>query len=129
MTHNEMQIMMEFGHDFSECPQKETQRIGQYGVGFKSSAMRLGESSVSFASCKLSLSGQSALVLSHSRKEQTFSLGFLSLPYNRGRSSVSVPVLSFHAESFNPLYTSAQDVENALHDITIHTGESPCGPF
>lgn len=67
-------------------------------------------------------SGQSALVLSHSQKEQTFSLGFLSLPYNRGRSSVSVPVLSFHSESFNPLYNSPQDVENALHDVTIHTG-------
>ncbi len=67
-----MKDMMTLGHNVPEAiTHKNRQRIGKFGVGFKSGTMALGKD---------------ALVFTIHPQSQTRSVGFLSRSYNEGEN-------------------------------------------
>jgi hypothetical protein len=78
-----MKDMMSFGHEVLDpITHKNRQRIGMFGVGFKTGTMALGKD---------------ALVFTIHTQSRTRSVGFLSRSYNEGesRQKLHVPIVSW----------------------------------
>nr|XP_048334651.1 MORC family CW-type zinc finger protein 3-like isoform X5 [Ziziphus jujuba var. spinosa] len=79
MTHQEIVRMTCFGHKQPEA--YEPERIGRFGVGFKTGAMRLG---------------RDALVLTQTANSR--SIAFLSQSLNEGKDNLEIPIVSYRRE-------------------------------
>ncbi|XP_052725866.1 uncharacterized protein LOC108334746 isoform X4 [Vigna angularis] len=76
MNHDEVMKMVSFGHKQSH--KVDTDRIGKFGVGFKTGAMRLG---------------RDVLVLTQTTTSR--SLAFLSQSLNEGKDNIEIPIVSY----------------------------------
>ncbi|XP_074308690.1 uncharacterized protein LOC141643433 isoform X2 [Silene latifolia] len=76
MNHKEILRMVSFGH--KQPDEDDLDRIGRFGVGFKTGSMRLG---------------RDALVLTQTT--QTRSIAFLSQTLNEGRDNLEIPIVSY----------------------------------
>ncbi|XP_022631401.1 MORC family CW-type zinc finger protein 3 isoform X2 [Vigna radiata var. radiata] len=76
MNHDEVMKMVSFGHKQSD--KVDTDRIGKFGVGFKTGAMRLG---------------RDVLVLTQTTTSR--SLAFLSQSLNEGKDNIEIPIVSY----------------------------------
>ncbi|GAB4848365.1 hypothetical protein Ancab_003059 [Ancistrocladus abbreviatus] len=76
MTHQEICRMISFGHKQPDGDDPE--RIGKFGIGFKTGAMRLG---------------RDALVLTQTADSR--SIAFLSQSLNEGKDNLEIPVVSY----------------------------------
>ncbi|KAL9241504.1 hypothetical protein vseg_015611 [Gypsophila vaccaria] len=79
MDHNEILRMISFGH--KQPDEDDLDRIGRFGVGFKTGSMRLG---------------RDALVLTQTR--QSRSIAFLSQSLNEGKENLEIPIVSYHRQ-------------------------------
>ncbi|KAJ8427565.1 hypothetical protein Cgig2_006636 [Carnegiea gigantea] len=80
MNHQQILRMISFGH--RQPDQDDRDRIGRFGVGFKTGAMRLG---------------RDALVLTQTTESR--SIAFLSQSLNEGKDNVEIPIVSYHRQS------------------------------
>ncbi|KAJ4844719.1 hypothetical protein Tsubulata_007711 [Turnera subulata] len=76
MTHKEVERMICFGHKQPDTD--DVDRIGRFGVGFKTGAMRLG---------------RDALVLTQTSDSR--SIAFLSQSLNEGKDNLEIPIVSY----------------------------------
>ncbi|XP_059644308.1 uncharacterized protein LOC132286071 isoform X2 [Cornus florida] len=102
MTHQEIVTMISFGH--KEPDADDPDRIGRFGVGFKTGAMRLGKD---------------ALVLTQTANSR--SIAFLSQSLNEGKDNLEIPIVSYCRKgNFMEVDTSVQSevlAKNNLKDI------------
>lgn len=76
MTHSEILRMLSFGHKQSNG--EDPDRIGKFGIGFKTGSMKLG---------------RDALVLTQSSRSR--SVAFLSQSYNENKENIEIPIVSY----------------------------------
>ncbi|XP_020590247.1 MORC family CW-type zinc finger protein 2-like isoform X2 [Phalaenopsis equestris] len=76
MTHNDILRMLSFGH--KQKNREDQDRIGKFGIGFKTGAMKLGKD---------------ALVLTQSSTSR--SIAFLSQSYNENKDNIEIPIVSY----------------------------------
>ncbi|CAH9098380.1 unnamed protein product [Cuscuta epithymum] len=76
MNHQEILKMISFGHQQPE--EDDTDRIGRFGIGFKTGAMALGKD---------------ALVLTQTTHSR--SIAFLSQSLNEGKDNLEIPIISY----------------------------------
>ncbi|KAH0451108.1 hypothetical protein IEQ34_021800 [Dendrobium chrysotoxum] len=76
MTHNDILRMVSFGH--RQTTGEDQDRIGKFGIGFKTGAMKLG---------------RDALVLTQSSRSR--SIAFLSQTYNENKDNIEIPIVSY----------------------------------
>ncbi|GAV86184.1 zf-CW domain-containing protein/HATPase_c_3 domain-containing protein [Cephalotus follicularis] len=107
MTHPEVMRMMYFGHrqpDADDCD-----RIGSFGVGFKTGAMRLGRDS---------------LVLTQTADSR--SIAFLSQSLNEGKDNLEIPIVSYRRKGqFMELDSSVQSEALAKANLKSIKHHSP----
>ncbi|XP_060193891.1 uncharacterized protein LOC132623187 isoform X3 [Lycium barbarum] len=77
MNHQEMLQMVSFGHRQPDAD--DANRIGRFGIGFKTGAMKLGKD---------------ALVLSQTTNSR--SIAFLSQTLNEGKNNLEIPIVSYY---------------------------------
>ncbi|XP_015159623.1 MORC family CW-type zinc finger protein 2A-like isoform X1 [Solanum tuberosum] len=77
MNHQEMLQMVSFGHKQPDAD--DPNRIGRFGIGFKTGAMKLGKD---------------ALVLTQSTNSR--SVAFLSQTLNEGKDNLEIPIVSYY---------------------------------
>ncbi|XP_020692023.2 MORC family CW-type zinc finger protein 3 isoform X1 [Dendrobium catenatum] len=76
MTHNDILRMVSFGH--KQTTGEDQDRIGKFGIGFKTGSMKLG---------------RDALVLTQSSRSR--SIAFLSQTYNENKDNIEIPIVSY----------------------------------
>ncbi|KAL2905949.1 MORC family CW-type zinc finger protein 3 [Bienertia sinuspersici] len=107
MNHEEILRMISFGH--KQPDEDNLDRIGRFGVGFKTGSMKLG---------------RDALVLtqtSHSR-----SIAFLSQSLNEGKDNLEIPVVSYRRQAqCMEIDTSAQSEALARYNLNAIKEFSP----
>ncbi|GAB2279381.1 hypothetical protein Dimus_014025 [Dionaea muscipula] len=79
MNHQDICRMVTFGHE--QPNGDDPDRIGRFGIGFKSGSMRLG---------------MDALVLTQMAESR--SIAFLSQTLNEGKDNVQIPIVSYHRQ-------------------------------
>uniref|UniRef100_A0A3Q7F847 CW-type domain-containing protein n=2 Tax=Solanum lycopersicum TaxID=4081 RepID=A0A3Q7F847_SOLLC len=77
MNHQEMLQMVSFGHKQPDAD--DPNRIGRFGIGFKTGAMKLGKD---------------ALVLTQTTNSR--SIAFLSQTLNEGKDNLEIPIVSYY---------------------------------
>ncbi|KAM3285587.1 ATPase MORC2B isoform X1 [Capsicum chacoense] len=77
MNHQEMLCMVSFGHNQPDVD--DPNRIGRFGIGFKTGAMKLGKD---------------ALVLTQTSNSR--SIAFLSQTLNEGKDNLEIPIVSYY---------------------------------
>ncbi|CAN4083620.1 unnamed protein product [Withania somnifera] len=77
MSHQEMLHMVSFGHRQPDVD--DPNRIGRFGIGFKTGAMKLGKD---------------ALVLTQTSNSR--SIAFLSQTLNEGKDNLEIPIVSYY---------------------------------
>ncbi|XP_059286800.1 uncharacterized protein LOC132040178 isoform X3 [Lycium ferocissimum] len=77
MNHQEMLQMVSFGHRQPDAD--DANRIGRFGIGFKTGAMKLGKD---------------ALVLTQTTNSR--SIAFLSQTLNEGKNNLEIPIVSYY---------------------------------
>ncbi|KAK3223120.1 hypothetical protein Dsin_010145 [Dipteronia sinensis] len=107
MTHQEIVRMTYFGH--KQPGTKDPDRVGRFGVGFKTGAMRLG---------------RDALVLTQTAHSR--SIAFLSQSLNEGKDNLEIPIVSYYRKGqFMELDTSVQSEATAKHNLKAIKEFSP----
>ncbi|KAK3223016.1 hypothetical protein Dsin_010041 [Dipteronia sinensis] len=107
MTHQEIVRMTYFGH--KQPGTNDPDRIGRFGVGFKTGAMRLG---------------RDALVLTQTADSR--SIAFLSQSLNEGKDNLEIPIVSYYRKGqFMELDTSVQSEATAKHNLKAIKEFSP----
>nr|GLL19046.1 MORC family CW-type zinc finger protein 3-like [Ipomoea trifida] len=107
MTHKEILQMISFGH---RQPEKDDRnRIGRFGIGFKTGAMRLGKD---------------ALVFTQTTNSR--SIAFLSQSLNEGKDNLEIPIISYRKiGQLMELDTSVQDEVSAKCNLKTIKNFSP----
>ncbi|XP_065856886.1 uncharacterized protein [Euphorbia lathyris] len=99
MAHEEIVKMTCFGHKRPDID--DVNRIGRFGVGFKTGAMRLGKD---------------ALVLTQTAKSR--SIAFLSQSLNEGKDDLEIPTISYRREGqFMEIDTDVQSEASAKYNL------------
>ncbi|XP_037493344.1 MORC family CW-type zinc finger protein 3 isoform X2 [Jatropha curcas] len=107
MTHQEVVRMTCFGHKQPDA--NNVDRIGRFGVGFKTGAMRLG---------------RDALVLTQTAESR--SIAFLSQSLNEGKDNLEIPIVSYRRKGqFMELDTSVQSQDLAKYNLKAVKEFSP----
>ncbi|GFQ01174.1 morc family cw-type zinc finger protein 4 [Phtheirospermum japonicum] len=107
MSHEDVLRMISFGHAQPEA--EEPNRIGRYGVGFKTGAMRLGKD---------------ALVLTQTANSR--SIAFLSQSLNEGKNNLEIPIVSYRrVGQFMEVDTNVQNEDSAKYNLKIIKKFSP----
>ncbi|KAK9284934.1 hypothetical protein L1049_024115 [Liquidambar formosana] len=108
MTHQEIVRMISFGH--KQPDGDDPDRIGRFGIGFKTGAMRLG---------------RDALVLTQTASSR--SVAFLSQSLNEGKDNLEIPIVSYRREGqFMEVDTSVQSEALAKYNLKAI---KECSPF
>ncbi|GAY59444.1 hypothetical protein CUMW_194530 [Citrus unshiu] len=99
MTHQDVVRMTYFGHKQPDAD--DPNRIGRFGVGFKTGAMRLGKD---------------ALVLTQTADSR--SIAFLSQSLNQGKDNLEIPIVSYYRKGqFMELDTVVQSEATAKYNL------------
>ncbi|KAK6130559.1 hypothetical protein DH2020_035705 [Rehmannia glutinosa] len=107
MSHEDVQRMISFGHAQPEAD--EPDRIGRYGIGFKTGVMRLGKD---------------ALVLTQTANSR--SIAFLSQSLNEGKDNLEIPIVSYsRIGQYMEVDTNVQNEESAKYNLKIIKKFSP----
>ncbi|CAI9110432.1 OLC1v1010448C1 [Oldenlandia corymbosa var. corymbosa] len=111
MTHEQIERMISFGHKQPDADDPD--RIGRFGIGFKSGAMRLGKDAVVFTQA------------ANSR-----SVAFLSQTLNEGKDNLEIPIVSFRrVGQFMEIDTSVQNETLAKHNLKAIMKFSPFNKY
>lgn len=107
MIHQEVEKMVCFGHKKPEADDPD--RIGRFGVGFKTGAMRLG---------------RDALVITQTNDSR--SIAFLSQSLNEGKDNLEIPIVSYRRKGqFMEVDTSVQSEALAKYNLKVVKEFSP----
>ncbi|GER40226.1 MORC family CW-type zinc finger protein [Striga asiatica] len=107
MSHDDVRRMISFGHAQPEAD--DPQRIGRYGVGFKTGAMRLGKD---------------ALVLTQTANSR--SIAFLSQSLNQGKENLEIPIVSYRRiGQFMEVDKNVQNEDSAKYNLKVIKKFSP----
>ncbi|XP_019172421.1 PREDICTED: MORC family CW-type zinc finger protein 3-like [Ipomoea nil] len=107
MTHQEILQMISFGHRQPE--EDDRNRIGRFGIGFKTGAMRLGKD---------------ALVFTQTTNSR--SIAFLSQSLNEGKDNLEIPIISYRKiGQLMELDISVQDEVSAKCNLKTIKNFSP----
>ncbi|XP_056696749.1 uncharacterized protein [Spinacia oleracea] len=111
MNHQDILRMISFGH---KVPDDDNQdRVGRFGVGFKTGSMRLG---------------RDALVLTQTTHSR--SVAFLSQSLNEGKDNVEIPVVSYCRQAqCMDVDTSVQSEALAQHNLNAMKEFSPFNEY
>ncbi|PKA62430.1 hypothetical protein AXF42_Ash009316 [Apostasia shenzhenica] len=108
MSHDDIVRMLSFGHKQIDGEDKD--RIGRFGIGFKTGAMKLGKD---------------ALVLTQSARSR--SVAFLSQSYNENKDNVEIPIVSYTKNGrYMEIDLSIQSEESANFNLSAI---KECSPF
>ncbi|KAG9137004.1 hypothetical protein Leryth_013841 [Lithospermum erythrorhizon] len=111
MTHHEIKRMISFGHKQPEADDPD--RIGKFGIGFKSGAMRIGKD---------------ALVLTQSVDSR--SIAFLSQTLNEGKDNLEIPIVSYRRIcQFMEVDTNIQSEALSKHNLRVIKEYSPFNEY
>ncbi|KAG0499146.1 hypothetical protein HPP92_003837 [Vanilla planifolia] len=111
MTYNEILRMLSFGH--KQTTGENQGRIGRFGIGFKTGAMKLG---------------RDALVLTQSSRSR--SVAFLSQTYNENKDNVEIPVVSYIKNGrYMEIDQSAHSEEYANFNLSVIKDFSPFNEY
>ncbi|KAJ1693240.1 hypothetical protein LUZ63_009938 [Rhynchospora breviuscula] len=111
MSHDEIMTMVAFGHDLPECQQPD--RIGRFGIGFKSGSMRLGKD---------------AIVLTQTTTSRSVAL--LSQSFNEDKSNLEIPVVSYcKHDNYMEFDLSIQSEASAEYNLKAIKGFSPFNEY
>ncbi|KAJ4963237.1 hypothetical protein NE237_023176 [Protea cynaroides] len=98
MSHEEMVRMVSFGR---KQPDVDPDRVGRFGIGFKTGAMRLG---------------RDAFVLSQTTNSR--SIAFLSQSLNEGKDNLEIPIVSYSRRGqVMDINTNVQSKELAYYNL------------
>ncbi|CAK7357581.1 unnamed protein product [Dovyalis caffra] len=107
LTHQEVEKMVCFGHKKPDAD--DPNRIGRFGVGFKTGAMRLG---------------RDALVITQT--DDSRSIAFLSQSLNEGKDNLEIPIVSYRRKGqFMEVDTSVQSEALAKYNLKAIKEFSP----
>ncbi|PIN21092.1 hypothetical protein CDL12_06216 [Handroanthus impetiginosus] len=107
MSHADIQRMISFGHGQPDA--NDPNRIGRYGIGFKTGAMRLGKD---------------ALVLTQTANSR--SIAFLSQSLNEGKDNLEIPIVSYRRiGQFMEVDTNIQNEDSAKYNLKLIKKFSP----
>ncbi|GAY59445.1 hypothetical protein CUMW_194530 [Citrus unshiu] len=111
MTHQDVVRMTYFGHKQPDAD--DPNRIGRFGVGFKTGAMRLGKD---------------ALVLTQTADSR--SIAFLSQSLNQGKDNLEIPIVSYYRKGqFMELDTVVQSEATAKYNLKSIKEFSPFNKY
>ncbi|KAK8936552.1 hypothetical protein KSP39_PZI012591 [Platanthera zijinensis] len=111
MTHSEILRMLSFGH--KQANGEDSDRIGRFGIGFKTGAMRLG---------------RDALVLTQSSRSR--SVAFLSQSYNDNKDNIEIPIVSYSKNGrYMELDLTIQSEEYANFNLSAIKEFSPFNEY
>ncbi|KAJ7944023.1 CW-type zinc finger protein [Quillaja saponaria] len=111
MNHREVVKMVCFGH--KQPDGDDPDRIGRFGIGFKSGAMRLG---------------RDVLVLTQTANSR--SIAFLSQSLNDGKDNVEIPIVSYRRQGqFMEVDTSVQSEVLAKYNLKAIQEFSPFNKY
>ncbi|KAK8962350.1 hypothetical protein KSP40_PGU007445 [Platanthera guangdongensis] len=111
MTHSEILRMLSFGH--KQANGEDPDRIGRFGIGFKTGAMRLG---------------RDALVLTQSSRSR--SVAFLSQSYNDNKDNIEIPIVSYSKNGrYMELDLTIQSEEYANFNLSAIKEFSPFNEY
>ncbi|GMH14936.1 hypothetical protein Nepgr_016777 [Nepenthes gracilis] len=111
MSHDEICRMVSFGH--KQPDREELDRIGRFGIGFKTGAMRLG---------------RDALVLTQTAGSR--SIAFLSQSLNEGKDNLEIPIVSYCREGqYMELDRRIQSEEFAEYNLNAIKDFSPFNEY
>ncbi|KAL9268954.1 MORC family CW-type zinc finger protein 4-like protein [Drosera capensis] len=111
MTHQEICRMVSFGHKQQDGDDPE--RIGRFGIGFKTGAMRLGKD---------------ALVLTQTAESR--SIAFLSQSLNEGKDNLEIPIVSYRRQGqYMELDKEVQSEELAEYNLKAIKEFSPFNEY
>ncbi|CAK9141232.1 unnamed protein product [Ilex paraguariensis] len=111
MTHQEIVRMISFGH--SQPDADDPDRIGRFGIGFKTGAMRLGKD---------------ALVLTQTSNSR--SIAFLSQALNERKDNLEIPIVSYRRTGqFMEVDTSVQTEALVKYNLKAIKDFSPFNKY
>lgn len=111
MTHSEILRMLSFGHKGAN--EEDPNRIGRFGIGFKTGAMKLG---------------RDALVLTQSSKSRSVAL--LSQSYNETKDNIEIPIVTFSKiDRYMELDLTIQSEEYANFNLSAIKDFSPFNEY
>ncbi|KAJ3692644.1 hypothetical protein LUZ60_011739 [Juncus effusus] len=111
MTHDEIMRMICFGHSLPD--QSEPERVGRFGIGFKTGSMRLGKD---------------AIVLTQTSTSRSVAL--LSQSFNKDKSNLEIPVVSYtKKENFMEVDLNIQSECSAEYHLNAIKDFSPFNEY
>ncbi|WOK98111.1 MORC family CW-type zinc finger protein 4-like isoform X1 [Canna indica] len=110
MSHNEIMRMLSFGH---KQPEEDQDKIGRFGIGFKTGAMKLG---------------RDVLVLTQTSTSRSVAL--LSQSYNANKEILEVPIVTYSKQgSFMEVDFSIQSEECVVSNFSAVKEFSPFNEY